>query len=99
MQENDRLLHYLHKSTRKPLLLCLEKQLIREHQKAILDKGFESLLDGCRYQELSLLYQLFLRLRNGLTLVGKSFAEHSLGLICKSFSEYIKVRREGWVSA
>ena len=69
-QESDRLLHYLHKSTRsashpafspppltpsspyallsptvgslrcrKPLMLCVEKQLIGEHQQEILDKG------------------------------------------------------------
>ena len=72
-------------------MLCVEKHLIREHQQEILDKGFESLLEACRYQDLSLLYRLFLRLRNGLTVVGKATAEHSLGLICKSFSEYIKV--------
>ena len=56
-QEKDRLLHYLHQSTRyciagtlsqgtdlchlcrKPLILCVEKQLIGEHEKEILDKG------------------------------------------------------------
>ena len=41
--------------------------------------GFESLLEASRYRELSLLFKLFTRFREGLS------------LICKAFSEYIKV--------
>ena len=43
--------------------------------------GFESLLEASRYSDLSLLYQLFLRFKNGLE------------LICKAFAGYIKVLR------
>ena len=93
-QENDRLLHYLHKSTRqdhthiehddpfnpflppsrKPLIMCVEKQLVGEHMKEILDKGFESLLDADRYSDLRLLYQLFLRFKSGVSLISKAFS-------------------------
>ena len=41
--------------------------------------GFESLLEASRYSELSLLFKLFMRFKDGL------------GLICKAFSDYIKV--------
>lgn len=41
--------------------------------------GFESLLEASRYSDLCLLYQLFLRFKNGLE------------LICKAFAGYIKV--------
>ena len=71
-QENDRLLHYLHKTTRytshcllcnfthkfnidkclccytgyrKPLILCVEKQLVGEHQEEMLKKGTPAYID------------------------------------------------------
>lgn len=75
-QESDRLLHYLNKSTRKPLVLCVEKQLIGEHQQELLDKGFESLLESTRYHDLTLLYKLLLRFKNGLALLSKAFSEY-----------------------
>lgn len=38
-EEAQRLLHYLDMSTRKPLISCVEKQLIEKHLTAILQKG------------------------------------------------------------
>jgi cullin-4 len=75
-QEQDRLLHYLHKTTKKPLILCVEKQLVGEHLQEILNKGFESLLEANRYPQLSLLHQLFSRFKDGITLVRKAFGEY-----------------------
>ena len=43
--------------------------------------GFESLLEANRYPQLSLLYQLFGRFKDGIPLVRKAFGD------------YIKVRR------
>ena len=45
----------------------------------LLSVGFESLLEASRYRDLSLLFNLFTRFREGLS------------LLCKAFSEYIKV--------
>ena len=38
-EESERLLHYLDMSTRKPLVQCVERQLIENHLTAILQKG------------------------------------------------------------
>lgn len=75
-QEHDRLLQYLHKTTKKPLIMCVEKQLIGEHLHEVLDKGFESLLEASRYSDLSLLYQLFSRFKDGVPLIRKGFGEY-----------------------
>ena len=75
---------------RKPLLLCVEKQLIGEHQQEILDKGerseagqlsdyavagFESLLESSRYSDLALLFQLFGRFKDGIPMIYRAFGE------------------------
>uniref|UniRef100_A0A665W8T8 Cullin 4A n=1 Tax=Echeneis naucrates TaxID=173247 RepID=A0A665W8T8_ECHNA len=38
-EENDRIMSYLDQSTQKPLISCVEKQLLGEHMTAILQKG------------------------------------------------------------
>jgi cullin 4 len=65
-EENNRLLHYLHPSTRAPLISCLENNLIGEHIANILQKGFEFMLDENRLKDLKLLYQLLNRIPNGV---------------------------------
>ena len=37
-EENGRLMHYLDASTRKPLISCVEKQLLQEHVIQLLEK-------------------------------------------------------------
>lgn len=39
LEENERLLHYLDYTTRKPLILSVEKLLIQDHVSSILTKG------------------------------------------------------------
>uniref|UniRef100_UPI0037E76AB4 cullin-4A isoform X1 n=1 Tax=Semicossyphus pulcher TaxID=241346 RepID=UPI0037E76AB4 len=65
-EENDRILSYLDQSTQKPLISCVEKQLLGEHMTAILQKGLSTLLDENRVTELALLYQLFSKVKGGL---------------------------------
>ncbi|XP_053179871.1 cullin-4A [Scomber japonicus] len=65
-EENDRILSYLDQSTQKPLISCVEKQLLGEHMTAILQKGLSILLDENRVTELALLYQLFSKVKGGL---------------------------------
>uniref|UniRef100_A0A667YUH6 Cullin 4A n=1 Tax=Myripristis murdjan TaxID=586833 RepID=A0A667YUH6_9TELE len=65
-EENDRVMSYLDQSTQKPLINCVEKQLLGEHMTAILQKGLSTLLDENRVTELALLYQLFSKVKGGL---------------------------------
>ncbi|KAM4630960.1 cullin-4A [Polymixia lowei] len=65
-EENDRVISYLDQSTQKPLIACVEKQLLGEHMTAILQKGLSILLDENRVTELALLYQLFSKVKGGL---------------------------------
>lgn len=77
-EENDKLLHYLDQSTRKPLIPCVEKQLLGQHLGSILQKGFDSLMLSYRLSDLALLYQLFSRVKKGQD------------ELCLAFNEYIK---------
>jgi len=61
------------------LIHTVERQLISEHLGSLLAKGLENLLDINRIQDLSLMYNLFSRVKNGL-------AE-----LCSHFNSYIKV--------
>uniref|UniRef100_A0A7N5ZU28 Cullin-4A n=1 Tax=Anabas testudineus TaxID=64144 RepID=A0A7N5ZU28_ANATE len=66
-EENDRIVSYLDQSTQKPLISCVEKQLLGEHMTAILQKGLSTLLDENRVTELAVLYQLFSKVKGGLS--------------------------------
>lgn len=60
-EENERCLIYLDASTRKPVVATAEKQLLERHITAILDKGFTTLMDGKRIEDLQRMYMLFSR--------------------------------------
>lgn len=75
-EENERLLHYLDNTTRKPLVSCVEKQLLEQHLTQILQKGLDQLLDENRIADLTLLYQLFSRVKEGLKELVMSFSAY-----------------------
>ncbi|KAL6260573.1 hypothetical protein P5V15_008094 [Pogonomyrmex californicus] len=77
-EENERLLHYLDTSTKWSLIHTVEKQLLSEHITSILQKGLSGLLDENRISDLSLLYNLYSRIKNGLV------------ELCLNFNCYIK---------
>ncbi|XP_071501882.1 cullin-4A-like [Diadema antillarum] len=77
-EESQRILHYLDHTTRKSLIACVEKQLLEVHIGTILQKGLDSLLDANRVEDLSLLFKLLQRTKNGLS------------ELCQYFSAYIK---------
>ncbi|XP_014681402.1 PREDICTED: cullin-4A-like [Priapulus caudatus] len=79
-EETERLLHYLDQSTKKALITCVEHQLLGDHLSSILQKGFDNLMEANRTSDLTLMYQLFSRVKNGL---------HEL---CAGFSSYVKKR-------
>lgn len=64
---------------RPQLVHCVEKQLVSEHVTGVLSKGLASLLDAPRIADLTLLYNLFSRVKNGLS------------ELCSHFNSYIKV--------
>ncbi|XP_063375392.1 cullin-4A [Cydia amplana] len=77
-EENERLLHYLDPSTKWQLIHTIERMLLSEHLTAILSKGLEDLMDGPRHSDLTTLYNLFSRVKDGLN------------ELCSHFNAYIK---------
>ncbi|XP_052895296.1 cullin-4B [Anopheles moucheti] len=77
-EEEERLEHYLDGCTRHQLIVTVERQLINEHVTGILQKGLDQLLEENRLNDLSRLYKLFCRVKNGTT------------ELCAHFNAYIK---------
>ncbi|XP_073710363.1 cullin-4B [Misgurnus anguillicaudatus] len=88
-EEADRVITYLDQSTQKPLIATVEKQLLGEHLTAILQKGLNILLDENRIQDLSLLYQLFSRVRGGVQVLLQHWIEY-----IKAFGSTIVINPE-----
>ncbi|KAL3973252.1 receptor-type tyrosine-protein phosphatase U [Sarotherodon galilaeus] len=88
-EEADRVITYLDQSTQKPLIATVEKQLLGEHLTATLQKGLTNLLDENRIQDLSLLYQLFSRVRGGVQVLLQHWIEY-----IKAFGSTIVINPE-----
>jgi cullin-4 len=58
-QEEQRVQHYLHMATRKPLLQTALQMLLAAHTDAILEKGFTQLMDQNRVDDLTRMYALY----------------------------------------
>jgi cullin 4 len=61
------------------LIHTVEKQLLNEHLTSILQKGLDVLLEENRIKELTLLFNLFARVKNGPI------------ELCNNFNAFIKV--------
>ena len=79
MNEYIFILYYNYINYRWSLIHTVEKQLLSEHITSILQKGLSGLLDENRISDLSLLYNLYSRIKNGLV------------ELCLNFNSYIKV--------
>lgn len=88
-EEADRVITYFDQSTQKPLIATVEKQLLGEHLTATLQKGLTHLLDENRIQDLSLLYQLFSRVRGGVQVLLQHWIEY-----IKAFGSTIVINPE-----
>ncbi|XP_019385174.1 PREDICTED: cullin-4A isoform X2 [Crocodylus porosus] len=88
-EEGDRVITYLDHSTQKPLIACVEKQLLGEHLTAILQKGLDNLLDENRISELTQTYQLFSRVKGGQQILLQHWSEY-----IKNFGTTIVVNPE-----
>lgn len=78
-EELQRVENYLCQSTKKELIALVEAQLLADHLQTILEKGFDTIMDENRAEDLSLMYKLLSRV-NGLQLL-KQF-----------WNQYLKVR-------
>uniref|UniRef100_A0A803TRV6 Cullin-4A n=1 Tax=Anolis carolinensis TaxID=28377 RepID=A0A803TRV6_ANOCA len=74
---------------RKPLIACVEKQLLGEHLTAILQKGLDNLLDENRIADLTQMCQLFSRVKGGQQLLLQYWSEY-----IKNFGTTIVVNPE-----
>ena len=57
--EEQRVVHYLHISTRKPLLATTLETLLAAHVDAVVEKGFADLMDQSRVEDLKNMYGLY----------------------------------------
>uniref|UniRef100_A0A8C2TSA9 Cullin 4A n=1 Tax=Coturnix japonica TaxID=93934 RepID=A0A8C2TSA9_COTJA len=73
----------------KPLIACVEKQLLGEHLTAILQKGLDNLLDENRISDLTQTYQLFSRVKGGQQILLQHWSEY-----IKNFGTTIVVNPE-----
>lgn len=80
VEENERLLHYLDSCTKLQLVFTIERQLLAEHTAGILQKGLNQLLEENRISDLTLLYSLFNRVKNGTV------------ELCAAFNAFIKTK-------
>jgi cullin 1 len=77
--ERERAEQYLNHQTKERLQRVCEKQLLVEHQKALLEKensGLVALLENSKTEDLKLLYKLYSRVQNGLVPVGLILKNH-----------------------
>ncbi|KAL9642056.1 hypothetical protein ABK040_004105 [Willaertia magna] len=74
-QESERASNFLSRSTKKPLISIVEKELIKQHAKSILDRGFDELMDSHRIMDLSRLYGLF-KIVNELDILKEYFTNY-----------------------
>ncbi|KAF1329324.1 Cullin family protein, partial [Globisporangium splendens] len=58
-EESDRVVHYLDTSTKKQLITVVESKLLKPHVAMLLERGFESLVDGGRIDDLKRMYTLY----------------------------------------
>ncbi|XP_053163134.1 cullin-4A isoform X5 [Hemicordylus capensis] len=88
-EEADRVVTYLDHSTQKPLIACVEKQLLGQHITAILQKGLDNLLDENRIADLTQMCQLLSRVKMGHEILLQHWSEY-----IKNFGTTIVVNPE-----
>ncbi|VDN05738.1 unnamed protein product [Thelazia callipaeda] len=72
-EESERVDYYLDSVTRKPLMMITEKCLIADHMDSFINKGLDAMLHENKPEDLSLMYDLVLRTKNGLNILKNVF--------------------------
>uniref|UniRef100_H3G975 Cullin family profile domain-containing protein n=1 Tax=Phytophthora ramorum TaxID=164328 RepID=H3G975_PHYRM len=60
-EENERVNHYLDASTKKQLISVVENKLLKPHVVTLLERGFETLMEEGRIEDLKRMYALLAR--------------------------------------
>ncbi|KAE8913466.1 Cullin-4 [Phytophthora fragariae] len=60
-EENERVNSYLDSSTKKQLISVVESKLLKPHVTTLLERGFETLMEEGRIEDLKRMYALFAR--------------------------------------
>ncbi|KAG6595943.1 putative Cullin family protein [Phytophthora cinnamomi] len=60
-EENERVNNYLDSSTKKQLISVVESKLLKPHVATLLERGFETLMEEGRIEDLKRMYALFAR--------------------------------------
>ncbi|EOD30458.1 hypothetical protein EMIHUDRAFT_468368 [Emiliania huxleyi CCMP1516] len=106
-REEARVAHYLHGSSRKPLMAAVRQTLLAVHVRPLLERGFADLVQHARLDDLRRMYSLFAQARvNALPELRQAFAAHikSVGgamelisfkekLDTESFEQFINIRQ------
>ena len=62
-REEARVAHYLHGSSRKPLMAAVRQTLLAVHVRPLLERGFADLVQHARLDDLGRMYSLFAQAR------------------------------------
>ncbi|CAM6098314.1 unnamed protein product [Calypogeia fissa] len=77
--EIDRVTHYLHPQTVPKIVAVVEREMIANHMKNIIEmenSGLLSMLNGDKYQDLAQMYSLFRAVSGGLEIVRDSMIKN-----------------------
>jgi len=74
-REEARVAHYLHGSSRKPLMAAVRQTLLAVHVRPLLERGFADLVQHARLDDLRRMYSLFAQV-NALPELRQAFAAH-----------------------
>jgi cullin 1 len=100
-QEIGRLSSYLHHTSNAPLLAACREELLRVHEKELLEKksGINDLLERGATEDLSRMYRLYAELPDGKLPIAEAYKEHvkklGYGLIEQSKSKAAGPPRKG----
>lgn len=83
-EEQNRVIQCLNRSTRKELIATVDKRLIADHVKFLLDKGFDTMCDEKRNEDLKRCHALFSRANPHM--VGES----AFSMMKADFVKYVK---------
>jgi cullin-4 len=74
--QKDRVLSYLDSNSLRPMIAVVEAKLITTHKLTLLEKGFASLVENHRKDDLRRMYELLLRV-DALENIRKYFADYA----------------------
>ncbi len=84
-EEEKRVQLYIHKSTRERLLKVVDEVMIAAHLERFQGE-FQRLLDNDRWEDLQRMYDLLVRLENGIDALRDAFEAHVYAVGCQDLA-------------